>query len=121
MRPVLRKAQLKAMERALQQDFRQRVHDHLLRIFPDECADLGTKAVDEMISAGIERAQAYGMTTEQQTLCFIDMMFLVDPSFDSDPQHSWAKTILLSPDASGQEKLDALYRKAEELEDELAE
>ncbi len=113
---VLRVEQMRAIARRLNSDFRRRAYGHLWRIFPQDCQRLGDCGVRDRVEDGIRRAAGFGMTTERQALCFIDMMFLIGPDFYR--QNPEAQDVLECEEMSGDCKLDELYRIADACSDQ---
>jgi hypothetical protein len=106
---VIRDAQMEALSRVRVADFHDRAHAHLRELWTLECRALGEPEVRALIERGVAQARSHGMTTEQQALCYLDLMFLLEPEFAESPRHGWARDILVDPRRTGEEKMEALY------------
>jgi hypothetical protein len=71
--------------------------------------------VDELrllIDAGIEKAEYYGITAEDDVQTFLEYMLTYSPDFDTDPETSWAGEILCRKDIVGALKMLRLRKTA---------
>lgn len=87
--------------------FEERMNLHLRQLFPDQCRELGDDGVWDVIVAGQHRAMEYGLDSERDCAGFIDAMFLLGPSFDTDTDIPWAKSTLREGEPGG--KVERLY------------
>jgi hypothetical protein len=109
---IIRKEQMNVFARPVAADLACRIRTHVTRTFPAQCDALGEAEVRRRVRAGIARARGYGLQSHYDILRFVDLLFVLGPDFDSDPDLPWAKEILTDPSArDGSERLDRLYEK----------
>jgi hypothetical protein len=91
----IRREQEAAMDEVAVRNFENRAIEHIRGAFPKHCSFLkGEEQQREVVRYGFERAKRYDLTTEENVLLFIDLMFLLGRSFDTDVQLPWASEIL---------------------------
>lgn len=88
--------------------FEDRAIQHLRGCFPLETRSHSDGQLRERVRDCIGRANAYGLTTEQQVIAFIDVTYIEGERFDADPGGTWANKVSKKPHASAQEKMDVL-------------
>ncbi len=108
MRATLRSAQLQAIRTARQQDFEDRMLDHLNQFFPRQCQTSGEPKIRALIREGIARAGKYSFRSEREICRFVDLMIVFGSRFDQDA--SWAEAIFSRP---GPDQLDQLLSAAQ--------
>jgi hypothetical protein len=115
---VIRKKQIEALDRQSEKLFLDRMVDHLHEIFPDKCEELGSKGkIRELARQGLERAQGYGIDTEQDVALYVDIMFGIGPDFPDGEDMAWARSILENDGLIGPAKMDLILQRLEkELE-----
>lgn len=101
-------AQKQAMSDRRYEGFAERARRHLVRLWPIRCRDLGDQAVRERIDEAVTRARVYGLTTERQAICFLDMTFLLGRDFDRNNEPEGVFEILVRP-YPGNTKAKLLY------------
>ncbi|NYZ15291.1 hypothetical protein HL658_22355 [Azospirillum sp. RWY-5-1] len=79
---LIRKTQMKSLERAMLARFRATARAQLLGALP---AGTPEERVDALLDHGLASATAAGMETEQQHLRFLSVMAALGPDFDRDP------------------------------------
>jgi hypothetical protein len=111
---VIRVEQYEAFERHAMLEFERKALAH----FRSELAELTEDQPDAALIARVRhclrRAATYGLESEQEVLSFVDASYLVDDeSFDSNPEHPWARAILndpgMKPEAKAEELLDRAF------------
>lgn len=95
---VIRQEQMQAFKQSLQQDFENNMLAHVEDCFPQKSRAIGQVEVLRLIRAGIERAEHYGLVEQPDVAQFIDVLFTLGPSFDTNPLFPWVNRILNSPD-----------------------
>lgn len=68
----------------------------------------------------IPRAERYGLTSEQEIVCFLDATFLLSEGFDSDPETSWARELLEDEELEPSEKAETLLEWAGEVDEDAS-
>jgi hypothetical protein len=63
----------------------------------------------------IPRSEQYGMSSEQEIMCFVDATFLLSDRFDSDPSTLWARELLEDEELEPSEKAEILLEWASEF------
>lgn len=93
---TIREEQLRAFQLAALDRLTERMCEHVTDCFPSDCKLLGPQQVRQLVRHGILRARKWGFTRERDLAGFVDMLFLLSPSFDRDPRLPWIRTILRS-------------------------
>jgi hypothetical protein len=112
---VIRHAQMDALARSAMEPFVENVIAHLRRVWPEECAAMGDEGLEAFVARGMARCERYGIETEYDVGRFCDLMLLLTPDFDEDPNIPWAQDILTSPGFDGRVKVDELMERTETL------
>jgi hypothetical protein len=102
---IIRDAQLRAFEAALEQDFRRRAATHLRQQFPEHCRDLGEDRVAKSVAIAMEKRREYGLETEESVLLYLDTMYLLSFDFDDSSAWPWAKETLRDADLSARTRV----------------
>jgi len=115
----IRKEQIAAFEKVMRQKFEDRTVAHIAEEFPEEYQlmldkDGGDAKVRALVWEGVERAAGYGITSEEPTTLYIDLMMGIAPDFDVQADMDWAREVLEDPDLPEDAKMDLIYS---ELED----
>ena len=115
----IRKEQIAAFEKVMRQKFEDRTVAHIAEEFPEEHQlmldkDGGDAKVRALVWEGVERAAGYGITSEEPTTLYIDLMMGIAPDFDVQADMDWAREVLEDPDLPEDAKMDLIYS---ELED----
>jgi len=93
------------------EDFETRVYLHLTSEYASARCTTENE-VRQLIRLGIQRANGYRITTEYDVARFIDLMYLLSPDFDSNPQSAWIRDVLSDPQIPDDKKMDLIYDKA---------
>lgn len=115
---TIRSEQMTAFNEHALRQFVERVLRDLRKCWPDEVAELGEKETRAWIAHGIERAGAYDIITQRGMYRYINLMMMLGPDFDDDPDLPWARPILEAPELSETRKLDRLSEHALEGTDD---
>jgi hypothetical protein len=109
---VIRDEQMQAFAQNAKRQFESEMVRHISGFAPGRFEALGEKAVREMVSLGIERAEKYGFSNRGPARFYIELMFLLGSDFDTDPQYAWAAEVLGGPDPADQmTRADQLHQK----------
>src|SRR5437870_12197356 len=93
---TIRAAQLEVFAELAEARFVEQRIDHVGQFWPDVLAQQGREGVGGVVRAGMRRANAYGLSTEYDVARFIDLLFILGASFDSDPAHPSAPATLVA-------------------------
>lgn len=110
---IIRKEQIEEFDKYIFQSFKTRILDHLMKIWPERCMELGEENVRESIERGIKSATDYGITTENDVAGYIDLMYVLGLNFDADTTIPWAASILQDQDLLPHQKMEKLYEMTE--------
>jgi hypothetical protein len=94
---IIRSEHVKTLGALTREQFIQSMIEHLYGFAPDHAKILGTETLEKIIELGIQRAGSYGFTQKGPVRFYIELMFLLGSDFDTDPQFTWASTILNRP------------------------
>jgi hypothetical protein len=112
---VIRKEQMVVFEQFAIGNFARRAAQHLQESLPDECTDMGSAALMQTVRAGVRRALAYGLEQELDVLRFLNLMFLLDFNFDTDPRYAWATELLRDTEIAPSARMAVVYDAAEAM------
>jgi hypothetical protein len=84
--------------------FEDRAVRHMRRHLPGPTERHTDGELRRRVGECIPRSTEYGLSSEQQVMCFVDTTFLLNDRFDSDSDYSWAAEILRSGKLSPAEK-----------------
>jgi hypothetical protein len=118
---MIRREQMEMFSQAAVRSFEVRMVNRLNEYFPRPCAALGEAQLRYLIRFALERAKSYGITYERGVSLYLDLMFILGQSFDTDPQLPWTAEILNDetiPDETL--RTDHLYNKAMDFIDQVA-
>lgn len=111
---VIRSRQLREFEEGSKSEFEERMFVFLNEEWSEQCGALGAERVRGSIKTGIERAESYELTTENQIAKYINLMYALEFDFDNSPASPWAGTILTDESLDPNYKIESLYRLATE-------
>ncbi len=109
----IRAAQLEALSQAALRQFVERGVEHLERVLPERCRELGREEVRQTVERAMEKAGRYGLTQEYDVLRLLNCMCVLGFDFDTDARYPWAAEILNRPRMKSGTKMDFLTRRAE--------
>jgi hypothetical protein len=75
---------------------------------PVDAGRYSDEELRERIRRSVTRCKGYGLTTEQQIMCFADTGLLIGENFDTDPNHPWAPYILQNREVAPEERATAV-------------
>lgn len=110
----LRQEHLKAFDAQAVSLFSSRAMAHVKAVWPAECAELGERAVAEMVRNSIQRAAAFGLSSEHDVVRYVDLSFILAGDFDTHPLATWTKPILADRKVASGARMDRLYQRMEE-------
>lgn len=104
----IQEAQMDAFTRRAEDNFAQRMKEHVLKYFPGPAAGLGTDGVGRVIRLGMRRAKERGITTERDVSRYIDIMVVLGENYDQEP---WARELLDGP-LGGSTRMNMVFAEA---------
>jgi hypothetical protein len=107
----IRKDQMEAMDQLAVKHFEERTTEELKQSFPKHARLLGEGKLRQRVRDGFARARAYGLSSRNGLRLFVELIFLLGNSFDTDPQVSWAAQILNDSAADEATRVDRLFQK----------
>ena len=116
---TIRDAQMRAFEENARERFEDEMLRHSREFSPRLAAVLGDARFGVAVRSAIERARQHRLTLRGPVRLFIELSFLFGSSFDSDPQYSWARDILASPDPE-MTRAEALHAKTLEYQEKVS-
>ena len=117
---LIREVQMEAMSESFNDDYINRIIPSLKKDCPEQCSVLGDDELRKIARYGLDHSKLYGITTETNVYCYIEMMILFGKNFDVDPDKSWASEILNNNEFIDEdEKTDFLCDAASEHLDKL--
>ena len=114
---TIREQQLKVLA---QEMFVSWMISHLKEFFPREASGLDHTEMRRRILVASQRARQYGFNTESQLCRYIDLTFVLPPSFDDNPELPWASEILSdSRIKDADTRMDLLYGAAQDYLEQI--
>lgn len=105
---IIRKEQMEVLSRYMVEQFVDRAAAHLRSSFIEQTKALTDDDIRALINSGIEKAEGFDLTIEEDVTRYLELMIIYGKDFDSDPGISWAGEILNAQDLSGAEKIERL-------------
>lgn len=107
----IKKEQMQAFSRSMEEAFALRMVRHLLTRFPTDVARHGFQeySLRVLVLRGIEEAKAFGVTAERDVRLYLECMIMFGPLFTCDPFLPWAARILGDRALSGTKKMDMIH------------
>jgi hypothetical protein len=90
---IIEPEQFDALQLELQQRLVERLRAHFSQTWPQQVKALGNR-YQEFITSGVQKAQSYGLDTEQAIARYLNLWFVWGAEFEARPQHKWAREIL---------------------------
>jgi hypothetical protein len=118
---VIRREQMDALSKSMEQNFEKRMVNHISEFFPDQVGKLGNTGVLKTIRYGIRKAASYGIDKECDVCKYIDLMIVFGRDFDANPAYEEAKRVLTSPKDTAKTKMRKLYKLFNDLPTETNE
>ncbi len=91
---VLRKEQMRAFEVAIRSKYVDELVAHFHGFAPQLCKVAGDEAVRKAVENGLDRAQKTGWDRQHLVQLYIELMFTLGSSFDTDPQYPYIQQYL---------------------------
>jgi len=87
----IRREMMEAFDREMDRTLPRRILDRLRERDAGRCEREGDRALLETIRRDVERAAAYGLTSEEEVSLFVEYAFVYGPEFDKE---RWAARAL---------------------------
>jgi hypothetical protein len=94
---TIRQDQTESFRQHHLQKFEDEMVEHLKNFAARLCEIRGEQCIRQVIRLGIARAGQYGFTNRGPVRFYIELMFTLGCSFDTDVQYPWAAEILSEP------------------------
>ena len=101
---VIRDQQMQSFAQNAKKQFQDGIVTHISRFAARRFEILGEKAIGQIVSSGMERAEKYGFTNRGPVRFYVELMFMLGSDFDTDPQYPWAAELLGAKDTADQMK-----------------
>src|SRR4051794_30394633 len=108
----IRKEQQQVFQKRAAAQFESNALQHLRRDLAEQTKAYTDEQLRTRVNDCIPRAAAYGLMSQKQLMCFVDVSFLLGEHFDADPQHRWSKELLESTKVSALDKGNLLLATA---------
>ena len=107
---TIRKEQIEEILKNREEDFVERMVEHLKKNFSKEIAKNGlqVKDLNLVILNGIESANEYGIEYENDMILYIECIALLGLGFDTNNKYPQVIEILNRKDLSGNRKMDQI-------------
>jgi hypothetical protein len=116
---TLRKEQISVFGPLGKKAFEDRMLAHLKKVFPEQSKSLDEPKLRETIQYGLQRAAAYGITSERDVCKYIDLIILHGRDFDKDPNLPWAQSVLQNQAIRNpSSKIERLFKAAKKQENQ---
>ena len=106
----IRRSQMEAFSKQMEDAFVKRMVRHLRADFPEELTahDLQETDLDRFARRGVNDARGYGVVNEKDVQLYIECMVLLCPDFDRSDRFPWAGETLKREDLDGEQKMDQI-------------
>ena len=106
---VIRDAQMKTFSESSVRVFVDSTVQRLFSVFPEKCQDLGRDGVISLVKEGVKKARGYEIFGESAVELFIDLMVLINPTFDTLEENEWMLGILEDHELDDDAKIKLVY------------
>lgn len=108
----IRKEQEEIFRQQALREFEDKAVQHLRRDLSEQTASFSDDDLRLRVRQCIPRSSDYGLTTQKQIICFVDVSFLLGEQFDTDPSHAWAGELLKGQKLSATNRANLLLATA---------
>lgn len=108
----IREEQMRILGEYMLRRFKDSVARHLRETLPKQTATMMEAELRALVDAGIEKAEIYGITAEDDVQTFLEYLVSYSHDFDINPETSWAGDILSRKDFDGASKMIRLKNTA---------
>jgi hypothetical protein len=105
-----------------QELFESWMEEHLNEFFAEEISSLSAPEIGVRIRKALETARRYRFVTQSQWCRYVDLTFVLGPSFDEDPRLPWASEILRDARVTDPEmRIELLFAAAQDHMEQIEE
>jgi hypothetical protein len=112
----IRNQQIDALQADMLRRFEDAAIEHLRLHLTSQAQSYTDDELRQRVRECTIRAELYGLTSEQEIMCFVDATYLLGDRFDSDPSIPWAKELLEDQDLKPPDKAETLLEWASEAD-----
>jgi sorbitol-specific phosphotransferase system component IIA len=112
---IIREEQMSALSQAMLKQFEDRMVVHLSNNFPDETREISEVELRALIQEGIEQAEQYQITLEDDVRRYLEFMVMYGHKFETNHDTAWAGEILYSKELDGTAKMDLIDERELEM------
>jgi len=112
---VIREEQMSALSQAMLKQFEDRMVVHMSNNFQDETREISEGELRALIQEGIEQAEQYQITLEDDVRRYLEFMVMYGQNFDTSPDTAWAGEILHAKELDGTAKMDLIDERELEM------
>jgi hypothetical protein len=105
---IVRRAQIAALNRQVEGQFRARMIEHLRSNFPGTLGRADQAALSKFVDEQTARAGQYGITDESDVEFYLECAAILGSWFDKDERIAWAGETLRRLDFSGTAKMNRI-------------
>jgi hypothetical protein len=95
-----------------QAELRSALVSHLGECFPARCEGLGAERLTAIVDDGMLRAEALGLTLEQDIAAYLELVIAFGAGFESDARFPWARRLLDAPEHDPSARIRATFAAA---------
>ena len=107
---IIRKEQLDAIDKALNESRPQRLMEAVQRLYPEESAKAGPDALKDYVEKGISKAEAFAIAPDTEVVTFVGLMLIW--GIDFDERLPWAQATLNWETGTAAQKINQLKEKS---------
>ena len=108
-------AQMRALGSGARQRFEEAAVALLREEFPQTTSGRPDDVLRQFVQIGIERARVHGIAAVTDVERWLRVMVRLGPKFDEDPRYPGLRALLAQPDASAEQRMDAVEAAAAAL------
>jgi len=112
---TIRKEQMDAFSQAMLKQFENQMVIHLNSNFPNETKEISEGELRTFIQEGIEQAEQYQITLEDDVRRYLEFIVMYGQNFDTNPDTAWTCEILHTKELDGTAKMDLIDERELEM------
>jgi hypothetical protein len=102
---------MKSFDQYMKDSFEDRMETHLRQLYPEQIDNLSKGQLQGLIEDGIQCAEGYGMSLEEDIARFLELYVVLGHRFDEEPEYTWAKAILGDTQHPAANRLDLIFER----------
>jgi hypothetical protein len=111
----IRHEQVDALAEARFEEFESRATGHLREFFPDKLSAMAADRLRAFLRRCVDRARAFGLTSEQAVVCFAHLSLLLGEGFDAEARWAFVPFLLRQEEYHQNDRAKAAMLLAYEL------